>query len=535
MSGDIKQQLNRKRSNTLMPLGQLQEIETRENRRPGRVYSVSSEIIPQTLTHPDDDVVYNTKKTKSPTDSTPRWTHVGFQSILPGAGMRRSNMNLSSQESLTERHMLPRRSMDSITNRSMRDDFRISEEDLSGESINTTISNGREKRRGSILSANIEPINTKDRSSRLSKSTSNKSSSSLSSSVLSGSLPKKKNPFLKVTRRIFQNKKSRHVNDAIEPAIPNSLSKFLHSSVNRHKSPVQFIHNTTGGVVDSGRSVYSFNPSVANNANDVALAITQQDDSIDAANIAILHELLKNLPSLEANYKSFTPQELHILSGNIWGIYCSIIVELFKIQRVWQLPAKIEDINRMLEFYMILKTESKVASPNGKFLTEIEEFITTSLYVFENQIVFNYASEDTINTALKRLGVIWQIFYEQVYYDVLAVLLPLENSFQRNPKYWAENAFSESYSSRMISVNHLLLKCFRDSIVLPYYQNFIHSNDGVSKSFQMYILNEEEENGVTEQDKLTLLQCLGILSTIQGNDKHQIIMEELLEGVRMSI
>ena len=81
----------------------------------------------------------------------------------------------------------------------------------------------------------------------------------------------------------------------------------------------------------------------------------------------------------------------------------------------------------------------------------------------------------------------------------------------------------------------MLLKCFRDSIVLPYYQNFIHSDEGVSKSFYTYILNEEEESGVTEEDKLILLQCLGILSTIQGRDENQQIIEDLLEGVRMSI
>ena len=85
------------------------------------------------------------------------------------------------------------------------------------------------------------------------------------------------------------------------------------------------------------------------------------------------------------------------------------------------------------------------------------------------------------------------------------------------------------------SIGFLLLKCFRDSIVLPCYENFVNSNDGISRSFQLYIFNQEEENNVTEMDKLTLLQCFGILSTIQSADRNQRIIDELLTGIRMSI
>lgn len=522
----------------------------------------------------------------------------------------------------------------------------------------------------------------------------------------------KNNPFIKFTKKIFRSKSSQHLKDTTEPVIPNSLGKFLHSSIGRHRSPVHFIHSTTGGIIDSGKSVYSFNPSVLNATNDAALAITQQDDILDSTNVAILHDLLKNLSSLKANYRNFNTQELIILSGNIWGIYCSVVVELFKIQRIWHLPAKIEDLNRILRFYIKLKTRSKIAITWAKLIFEIEEFIVTSLYVFENQVVFNYSNEDTINTALKRLGILWQIFYQEIYYDVVAILLPLETDYQNQIKLndvYKRNRLSltkgknennsslhisnrsksndynndkdehninennevqsldnylnpeiidlrrldsddtimkknSDYNSNVLSaitptsvnssssnlitqmgnnmfldlnidfnkVNHsnanlnvngnnnysnnsnngsgsgsgssnndknnnysintatstpninvninnynsssningnsvnvgingkfsiedMLLRCFRDSIVLPYYQNFIHSDEGVSKSFYTYILNEEEESGVTEEDKLILLQCLGILSTIQGKDGNQQIIEDLLEGVRMSI
>lgn len=762
------QLLNRKRSVTLQPFTSISKKPLEVNQvnprgKKSRVYSLSSEIVPQTLlsTEPygnnnassrssdlhnnsiyndqtgyttsnsiiDKNVILNnndnlqklssTMNNTASNDTTPKWSNVGFQSIFEAPGLRKSNTSLRSNHSTSSditsmskksnkiltkakstnhikaRHITPvRKSSDSFEHTlKMHNPLHSGNHIHANNDLTCFHSNsdleGRNyrNRRSSIFSLST----IKDNTDKLFKNNSNKSSkinlsdplidismvsgekttlspqrltvnkvrssrensinssgsntSNTNTSIKSSASHKSNNPFAKIKRKIFRSKSSQHIKDTTEPAIPNSLSKFLHSSVGKHRSPVHFIHNTTGGIIDSGRSVYSFNPTVLNATNDAALAITQQDDALDSANIAILHDLLKNMTSLEANYKTFNSQELFILSGNVWGIYCSVVVELFKNLRIWQLPAKIEDINRMLRFYIQLKTGSKISTTWNKIFQEMEEFIITSLYVFENQVVFNYNNEDTMNTALKRLGVLWQLFYQEIYYDIVAVLLPLETSFHNNLKHTKKRSGSAnkkdnvvnmplnkgkdyndiisfdydydpgiivserlnndetllktggSYNSSTLStlttassnssssniatitgnnvfldlnidfnrvnssnnitamgsntaspsksihnndkskfsVELLLLKCFRDSIVLPYYQNFIHSDDGVSKSFYAYILNEEEESGVTEEDKLTLLQCFGILSTIQGNDRHQQIMEELLEGVRMSI
>ena len=80
----------------------------------------------------------------------------------------------------------------------------------------------------------------------------------------------------------------------------------------------------------------------------------------------------------------------------------------------------------------------------------------------------------------------------------------------------------------------MLLECFREAIVLPYYRNFKNADEGISMAFANYI-RSEEENGVNQQNKLILLQCFGILSTIQGKDTNQKVIEDLLSGVRLSI
>ncbi|CCK69293.1 Bit2p KNAG_0C01790 [Huiozyma naganishii CBS 8797] len=566
---------NRRQSTTLQPLTPLTVPhrgidDDSTNDRAGRIYSVTSGIVPQTLTmtHPDEEAL-SVRGSRSPTvmsaenvgssSGMPKWSQVGFQSIFQNSGQRRSTNNLRSRESLersasgnnlvqeirSKRTGVPRRSTDSfdrsghssggnndvssassITNApsaaSVGSDPAGVIRKSSAFSLSTIKDDSSSASRRSSTGKERSSLNLFKTNSRKSSGSTSRLDGSLSLSSQGSASKSSLSPLLKMTKKIFHSSKVHHIKDmGAEPAVPNSLSKFLHSTVTRHRTPVQFIHNTTGGIIDSGKSVYSFNPSVLNTTNDAPLVITQQDDALDAANIALLHDLLRNLPSLEANFKNFKVQELQILCGNIWGIYCSVVIELFKAQRVWQLPAKIEDLNHVLRFYVTLETMSKVAKPHAKLVAEVEEFITTSLYVFENQIVFNYSNEETINTALKRLGVIWQVFYEQVYYDVMAVMLPLESLAGPDRK--------------PFSLDYLLLRCFRDSIVLPYYQNFIHSDDGVSKSFNTYILAQEDENGVTEQDKLTLLQCFGILGTIQGSDRHQQVIEELLEGVRMSI
>ncbi|CAI4947505.1 CRE_collapsed_G0004540.mRNA.1.CDS.1 [Saccharomyces cerevisiae] len=541
--------LNRKRSATSGALSVTNPNIKATNRKPARVYSVSSDIVPQALTHPDEDV--HLKTSKSPHDAAPRWSQVGFQSIFhDGSNARRST------DSIEEEYSQGTENNDGHSEIGSSSSNRMEGNTTSNDSLFSSNSRGN-KRRLSIFTNSKDNMRNRSRSgsknygtvitgtsssnisrsgSKLFHTKSNMSVNSLQSSLSTGHSHSNKgsNVFSKMAKKLLSYKPHNSIGkDDVEPVVPSPFSKFLHSSYGKHRSPVQFIHTSTGGLIDSGKSVYSFNPSINNNPNDTALSLIQ-DDAFDATNVSLLHDLLKNLPSLIANYKSFTVQELFVLEGNIWGIYCSIVVELFKNKRVWQLPAKIEDIDRLLEFYITLKTQTKAAVTHSRFLAEIEEFITTSLYILENQIVFNYANEDTVNTALKRVGIIWKVFYQQVYYDMMAVLLPFEKSFQKNSNYWLDGYLSEP-SRYAPSIDVLLLKCFRDSIILPYYESFLHTNDGASKSFQRYIFSEEEQNGVTEEDKLTLLQCFGILNTIKGNSRNQRIIGELLEGIRMSI
>ncbi|CAI4044691.1 hypothetical protein SUVZ_10G1400 [Saccharomyces uvarum] len=510
---------------------------------PSKNFHTSSEIIRQTLVDTTSDDIYSVKNLKgSRNPVSPSISNIGFQSIFQTVDHPRSKLSVASNHSLKsndETSAISARSKSSqIGDIKSTDTMEYSNNlakqlstdaiSVSQKSLHSTSSSSYIKRKASGFLS---------RRGRAHTTIPSDPASFLSSS---STLHNNSHSFRNVIKNFFQNKSHRHIGqDTIEPAIPNSLSKFLHSSYGRHKSPSQFIHTNAGQLVDSGTSVYSLsvNPSCAN-SNSIIVDPFSEVDPTSPNPVSMLHDLLRNLSSLEANYKHFNSQELTTLTNNIWNIFCSNVAELFRTQRIWKLRAKIEDFNEVLEFYCILKTDPRVSNGGmNRIFSDLKEFLVSSLYSLENQIVFNYSNEDTINNALKRLGVIWRIFYQEVYYDLAAVLLPLDRTIGDDGDSTMSKSTNESraHIGCGFSIGFLLLKCFRDSIVLPCYENFVTSNDGISRSFQLYIFNQEEENNVTETDKLTLLQCFGILSTIQSADRNQRIIDELLTGIRMSI
>ncbi|MCZ5115386.1 hypothetical protein O5833_27240, partial [Escherichia coli] len=91
----------------------------------------------------------------------------------------------------------------------------------------------------------------------------------------------------------------------------------------RHKSPSQFIHTNAGQLVDSGTSVYSLNVNPSGvNPNTIVEDPLSGTDPASPNPVSMLHDLLRNLPSLEANYKHFNSQELTTLTKYIPNIIC---------------------------------------------------------------------------------------------------------------------------------------------------------------------------------------------------------------------
>ncbi|CAG97856.1 Bit61/Bit2 [Kluyveromyces lactis] len=227
-----------------------------------------------------------------------------------------------------------------------------------------------------------------------------------------------------------------------------------------------------------------------------------KDDSPVAPPLNI-DALLKNVHSLELNYQGFQPSEKKALLRTISAL-CKEVIENAMCHGL-DGCIKLEDLNLLFRFYVDLEKEFKL-----DFNKDIKKMILEGLAKFENDFVLN-SNEKVINVALKRLCAIWARFYSRVYPDCMICLIQIP-----------------------ADIEQLLLICFRDAIVLPYYKNFMNADEGISMSFSKYIQNEEE-NGVKQQHKLILIQCFGVLSSIKGKDMNQRLIEDLLSGVRRSI
>lgn len=525
--------VKRKRSFSALPIVHKLPGKNADSGR-ARFYSVSSQIVPQTIQVTDD--LGRKAAATEPKSSSPAFadlSKVGFQSIYRDPTVKKSQRSINTPEPSAKLHATSSsssiKSSTMTSNRSYRSGSNTS--GLSHKRSALSLSNKLSgKKSVDTFDREKRKINGVDGSSS-SISSSNKERSRLFTNTLTSA-----------ARKLFHRKDGRQEKRGEQLKSPTAVTsstfgRFLHNKYSKHvgKATAHYKYSS-GSFIDSAKSNAN-NPSTS---NDVPLQLVQESN-LDASDIQMLHDLIKNLKSLESNYRTFTVEELDALMSNVWGVYCSVVLTLFKNRELWELPAKIEDLNKILSFYIKLKTTSKNASASSKFLSEIEEFLATCLYTLENQIVFNYSNENTINTALKRLCVIWEVFYQQIYHSAIALFLPLSNSFLVDTRYWSEtfNGFSSdgigNKRAGSLSLDFLLLKSFRDSIVSPYYQSFINSHEGASKGFHLYIMSEEEEKGVTQQDKLVLLQCFGILSSIRGTDIKQRVVDELLVGIRMSI
>lgn len=183
----------------------------------------------------------------------------------------------------------------------------------------------------------------------------NRSSASLSSSFSKERSRSVMQPLTSVARKLFHRKEGRQSKGNEQLKSPTAVTssafaKFLHSKYNKHvgKATAHYRYSA-GNLIDTGKSL----PTNASTSNDIPLRLVQ-GSNLDASDVQMLHDLIKNLKSLESNYNTFTVEELDALMSNIWGVYCSVVITLFKNRELWELPAKIEDLNQVFSFFIKL-------------------------------------------------------------------------------------------------------------------------------------------------------------------------------------
>lgn len=459
-------------------------------------------MTPQTLATSLPSVNFETKKPQTQmsepvkTHAQKRLAGVGFQSILETHGLERSRNSVFSDnsESNAEEQIISLRPNDSTSRISINKSKSSSFIQVNKSSL---FPNLHLQTSGSVQGQDIS------QSSNLSRN--------------------RNHSFRDVARKFLHLKHTSKKNQVNETQT-NTFSKFLYAQHGRgHKN------NNNANITESNKSLYSLNQSEYANLSESTMN-PGYNFVFESVDIQMLYDLIKNMPSLETSFNQFTAQEQNGLMSNIWGVYCNFLLSVFRNQRVWQLPAKIEDINRVLNFYIRIKQQGKTYCLGSKFLNEIKDCIRTGIHVLESHILYIHGEEGFTKTGIKRLCAVWDAFYNFVFTDAMAVLEPLEASFKTSIEYWNTNE-----DEQRLELGNLINQIFRDTIVIPYYQKFMNYQTCISKQFQSYISEEEEANGITKTEKLTLLQCFGLLSSIDCDDANQKIIKSLLIGLRMSM
>lgn len=300
---------------TQRPVNSEQYLNVQLATAPVKNFQTTSEISRQTLVDTSNDDVYSIKNLKgSRNPISPSVSNVGFQSIFHTVDHPRSKVSVASNHSL--------RSNDNASAATSKSGSSQIGESHSVDTVECS-NNLSKKLSSDAISITQKSLHStpsgrymKGKASgffnRRNRAHTTISSDPASFLTDSSTLHNSSHSFRNVIKNFFQNKSHRHIGqDAIEPAIPNSLSKFLHSSYGRHKSPSQFIHTNAGQLVDSGTSVYSLNVNPSGvNPNTIVEDPLSGTDPASPNPVSMLHDLLRNLPSLEANYKHFNSQEL---------------------------------------------------------------------------------------------------------------------------------------------------------------------------------------------------------------------------------
>lgn len=198
------------------------------------------------------------------------------------------------------------------------------------------------------------------------------------------------------------------------------------------------------------------------------------------------------------------------MADNLWATITNMVIPLFKNDTRDKLKLKtpVEEVNSLLEAYLRLRIENNNSAVS--ILSEIQEFLRSGLNILENELSFN--EEISQLEVFSRIAITWDYFYRKIFHYLLGILLPLQLEFdglgriaKSSRSYWNDASQEIGLSTRK-----LILVSFRDFVVLPYFEVEI---------------TLPEVHGL---EKRNLIQCFGLLKSIQSNSYNRKIVEYIL-------
>lgn len=314
----------------------------------------------------------------------------------------------------------------------------------------------------------------------------------------------------------------------------------------RDGTPINMLSSSSSNsrIMSDAPSMYNFHPTLGASSNEVLRVVSSIESTMT---------ITKNIPELKK--VEYSEKLINLLQ------LC--VLPLFKGE---VLMTPIEDLTRVVETYLKLRinhTEVKQElSQNMEaageissisdckvIINEFEDFVRVGLQLLENQSHYDIESErstrltkfqpkssksssfESINFRIEsRVAALWDFFLHDVLSYLEAIFLPLQMEFEGCGLVLDNPDIAQTFWSKLmvpkedLKVRRYLLMIFRDSVIIP----MVDKLGNVNNFLVGDVLKED-----FEQQKLCLLQCFGILCTIQSNDYNQKVVESLLGILKM--
>ncbi|KAL6940172.1 hypothetical protein ACO0QE_004067 [Hanseniaspora vineae] len=129
--------------------------------------------------------------------------------------------------------------------------------------------------------------------------------------------------FLPRRKSLSKNSAAHHHSN--EENAVSSISKILHYP---H-------YNTKHGHGATNSSLFENSASKRQVSTHVLQDLITQNETLTKNDVVYLHDLIKNMPTLEQNFHQFSNEERERILQNTWHVYCNICFALFKNHRIW--------------------------------------------------------------------------------------------------------------------------------------------------------------------------------------------------------
>ncbi|KAK9432670.1 HbrB-like-domain-containing protein [Lipomyces doorenjongii] len=267
-----------------------------------------------------------------------------------------------------------------------------------------------------------------------------------------------------------------------------------------HPGTILSSSSSNSKLISDAGSIYSFNPASPAYAPYAPYGLQKSISALDVKTMS---------------YKDINKIGEQALE-DVWPFLCARVTPLFAGDG---LRVPVEDLNKLV----LLHAKRRISERDpGTLINEVRDLLRLGISAFDPA---PQVQSITDNVLVEHVGDLWQFFQASVLPYIQAVFVPLQLEFEGIGNVMTQEQASKFWERQKVqptkfnNIKIMALVSFRDWIVLPLYIRLKHA-------FSL-------ETSFLPQDTCPrLLQCMGLLSSINSGDEKQQRVDELAKMVR---